>query len=71
MAETVRITESDRIKLRAFAMAHGYRNAANLLEVTYGTLLQALAEAGVHRSTLALFRLKLASYEAGSAKVNP
>jgi hypothetical protein len=61
MAETIVIPESERQALRSLVKANGHRRTAKMLEISFDTLVRALAECGVHRSTVALIRLKLAA----------
>lgn len=60
MSATVVIPEADRIALRAMAKKHGHRKAASMLDISFDTLVRALAECGVQRGTAALIRTKLA-----------
>lgn len=64
MSETIVIPDSERQALRSMVKAHGHRKAAKMLEISFDTLVRALAECGVHRSTVALIRMKLAESRA-------
>jgi hypothetical protein len=60
MAKTIVVPDTDRQALRSLVKTHGHRQAARMLEISFDTLVRALAECGVHRSVVALIRLKLA-----------